>query len=174
MRKLASVLCLGAVSTASVAQMASTNCTSMGGMTHCDTIGGGNSGAVVNNYGDDHSLEVLASVIHNASEASVRSKIGKMVAAGQCEEARSYALQKGRLELASAVTRLCQARSAAAPTTMALQSVQTPQPGGAPSTWSGQGVTANAPPPLSPYQQGRLLAARQLEEAAELSGSRKP
>lgn len=151
------------LSTAASAQMATTNCMAMGSMVNCNTIGGGG--------GDDHSLEILANAIHNASEASVRSKIGKMVAAGQCQEARDYALKKGRLEMASSVERLCSGQSAQSAPAVTITLPPAPQPArptplAMVSQPRSQAATGGLPG-LNPYQEGRLFADIQMQKQRE-------
>jgi len=160
MRKMICAFAMAAMSTAASAQTATTNCMAMESMVNCNTVGGG----------DDHSLEILANVIHNASESSIRSKLGRMVAEGHCQEARDYALKKGRLELASSVERLCSTQTASSPAATAYMPAppKIPQQTQPVAVSQDQSQSANAGwPGLTPYQEGRLLAAIQIQKERE-------
>ena len=86
----------------------STNCMAMGpDMAHCDTIGGQSqpqrsqasaSGGNGENWLDD---------LMPWRESNFRKKIGKMIAAGDCQGAAKLAYEKGRLELGAQIARTC-------------------------------------------------------------------
>lgn len=52
----------------------------------------------------------LGGFIHRMRERGLASKVGKMIAAGDCQGAFSYALEKGRFDLASQIQQMCAAR----------------------------------------------------------------
>lgn len=49
----------------------------------------------------------IRDLIDGTGERRVRSRVGKMLAAGDCDGALKYALEKGHLELAEQVAALC-------------------------------------------------------------------
>lgn len=94
------------------AQMSSSNCMAMGGgMVHCDTMSMGNAGGPASSGGDDGStamvLQGLGDLLGFNGEKSIRKRVGKLIADGDCEGAARYALQKGRIELANQVAQIC-------------------------------------------------------------------
>jgi hypothetical protein len=96
------------------AQLTSTNCMVTGDMLNCTSIGG-QSG---NDQNDSGRIlgEGIGSLISNIGEKNFRKKIGRMLAAGDCETASRYAYEKGRLELGSSIASQCRRPpSAAAP-----------------------------------------------------------
>ena len=88
----------------------STNCVTMGsGMMHCDTMDMSpptfNPGA--QQQADSNSGALLGLAIRGMRERSLNSKIGKMVASGDCQAALDYALTKGRFDIAEQVKGMC-------------------------------------------------------------------
>ncbi len=111
------------------AQMSSSNCMSMGGgMVHCDTMQMGNSGSVETSGGDDGStalvLQGLGDLLGFNGEKSIRKKVGKMLADGDCQGATRYALEKGRMELANQVTQMCRPAAASVPASIDPRNLQ--------------------------------------------------
>jgi hypothetical protein len=82
-------------------------------MATCNTTGGGTSGSY-NNDGGAALGQGLVDMIHGFKERSFRNKIGKMLAAGDCEGAVRYAYQKGRIELGASLQQTCAANRAQA------------------------------------------------------------
>lgn len=88
----------------------STNCITMGsGMMHCDTMDMSppafNPGVQQQSNANGGALLGLA--IRGMRERSLNSKIGKMVASGDCQAALDYALTKGRFDIANEVKSMC-------------------------------------------------------------------
>jgi hypothetical protein len=88
-----------------------TNCIAMGSdMAHCETIGGTRSTTPGANGGRDSGsgggfLDNILGM--NFQESSFRKKVGRMIAAGDCEGAARMAYEKGRLELGADISRTC-------------------------------------------------------------------
>lgn len=83
----------------------STNCMAMGpNMSHCDTVGGQSRPRAQEASGDDDSLldELMPWRV-----ANFRKKLGKMIAAGDCQGAAKLAYEKGKLELGAQISRTC-------------------------------------------------------------------
>lgn len=101
-----SLLVMVAASQAS-AQTSSSNCMALGGgLVHCNTttMGGGRG------YNEDGGAALgrgIASLITRNRERSLRKRIGKLLADGDCQGAANYAYQKGRLELGAAIADAC-------------------------------------------------------------------
>jgi hypothetical protein len=87
----------------------STNCMAIGpNMAHCDTIGGqahpqtqqanASGGGNGENWLDD---------LMPWREGNFRKKLGKMIAAGDCQGASKLAYEKGRLELGAQIAKTC-------------------------------------------------------------------
>lgn len=90
-----------------------TNCMSMGStMVTCNTTGGATSNQA--NNGDTTGAAGIVSFVRTLSERSFRSKIGKMLSAGDCEGAARYAYEKGRLELGGEIRKQCAPQGTAA------------------------------------------------------------
>jgi hypothetical protein len=85
----------------------STNCIVMtGGLVHCDTMPGYDVAAA--QRANAEAGAQIGSAIRVMRERSLRAKIGKMAAGGDCQGAIAYALTKGRYDLASEVRNACQ------------------------------------------------------------------
>lgn len=77
------------------------DCMAMGGgMVHCNGTGGddGSTAMVLQGLGD---------LLGFNGEKSIRKRVGKLMADGDCEGATRYALQKGRMELANQIAQMC-------------------------------------------------------------------
>jgi hypothetical protein len=83
--------------TGAIAQ-STTDCMVMGKLVHCDT-------SDVNSQ-DDIGTN-LGLLIARMQENSLRKKLGKMMAAGDCQGAVKLAYEKGRLELGAQIARTC-------------------------------------------------------------------
>lgn len=88
------------------AQMSSTNCMTMGGgMVHCDTM---DMDAANGSEDSGYALgQGIGALIAKSRENSFRKKLGRMLAAGDCEGAVRFALEKGRIELGTDIARSC-------------------------------------------------------------------
>ena len=80
-------------------------CTTSGGSRQYQNDGG--SRQYQNDGGATQLGEGLASFISRMKERSLRAKIGKMIAGGDCEGAAKFALSKGRLDLGAAIRNGC-------------------------------------------------------------------
>lgn len=81
----------------------STNCMAMGPtMASCNTIGSANASANASSDGDPFDF------IHALQARALRKKIGKMIAAGDCQGAARLAYEKGQIELGAAIPHICQ------------------------------------------------------------------
>lgn len=91
-----------------------TNCMSMGGtMVTCNTTGGPKPmQSDIGDGGDTTGAAGVVSFVRALGERSFRSKIGKMLSAGDCEGAARYAYEKGRLELGSEIRKQCAPQAA--------------------------------------------------------------
>ena len=98
------------------AQLSTSNCIVMGpNMVHCDTMD--MSTPSTPQTGPDSGTQLgtaLGQLISGTSDQHVRSNVGRMLAAGNCDGAYQYALQKGRFDLASRVRDLCATGSVSA------------------------------------------------------------
>jgi hypothetical protein len=73
-----------------------------GGMVHCDTMD------LSQPKDDDDDVGTnLGLLIARMQENHLRKKIGKMLAAGNCQAAAQLAYEKGRIELGAEVARMC-------------------------------------------------------------------
>lgn len=82
---------------ATTAQAQSTNCMAIGpNMVHCDTTGG------QSRYVDTD----WAAAFQHIHDRHVKKKIGKLIVAGDCQGAYTYALQES-LDLAARVREIC-------------------------------------------------------------------
>ena len=93
---------------------ATTNCMSMGpNMASCNTTGGqtttvmGQGGSSYQYDGGAALGRGLGDLIRGINERSFRSKVGKMLAAGECEDAYNYALKKEHIELGLKLQQYC-------------------------------------------------------------------
>ena len=87
------------------------------GMMHCDTMDMSppatpTMGQPAFNMGADQQSNsnggaLLGLAIRGMRERSLNSKIGKMVASGDCQAALDYALTKGRFDIAEEVKGMC-------------------------------------------------------------------
>lgn len=86
----------------------STNCMSIGpNMAHCDTVAGQSQPHTPQaNAGSDNGGGWLDDLMP-WREGNFRKKIGKMIAAGDCQAAAKLAYEKGRLELGAEIARSC-------------------------------------------------------------------
>lgn len=100
--KLALSLLVSITATGAVAQ-SNTDCMVMGNLVHCDTSDA--------NSQDDLGTN-LGLLIARMQENSLRKKLGKMLAAGDCQGAVKLAYQKGQLELGAQIARTCRPVSA--------------------------------------------------------------
>ena len=86
----------------------STDCMVMANLIHCNRLP--DSSRSQGKY-DYQGQEVLGRAVGNLvfgnRELSFRKKVGAMLADGDCQGAARYALQKGRLELSTAIARSC-------------------------------------------------------------------
>jgi len=89
----------------------STSCTTYGNMTNCQTQGGLNlpppvmqtdSGGL-----DGDALQSLAANVRTKKARGRQKKVGKLIAAGDCQGAVAYALDKGDLPLADYARSYC-------------------------------------------------------------------
>jgi hypothetical protein len=72
------------------------------GMVHCDTMD------LSQPKDDDDDVGTsLGLLIARMQENSLRKKIGKMLAAGDCQGAAKLAYEKGRLELGAQIAKTC-------------------------------------------------------------------
>jgi len=94
------VLLTGAVG--ANAQSSSTCMVMGGGLIHCDTMDMGSTDRF-----EDARVARFGLAIQAMRERSLRAKIGKMVAGGDCKGAYTYALTKGRMDLAGEVRNIC-------------------------------------------------------------------
>lgn len=105
-----SVLILGTfapVGPSRASAQSSTNCMVMGGgLVHCDTMGMGTMRQPSPDGGAALGRGIRA-LIERSKENSLRKKLGKMVADGDCQGAARLAYEKGRLEWGSAITQTC-------------------------------------------------------------------
>ena len=81
-----------------------TDCTAIGNMATCNTSGGYRQPSA---DGGTSLGKGIGSLISRIGENSFRKKVGKMLAAGDCQGAANYALQKGRLELGNSILQSC-------------------------------------------------------------------
>ena len=88
----------------------STNCMAMGpNMAHCDTTGGQSQPHTSQaNAGSDNGGSWLDDLMP-WREGNFRKRIGKLIAAGDCQGAAKLAYEKGRLELGGQIARTCSA-----------------------------------------------------------------
>ena len=90
----------------------STNCMSMGsGMVHCDTMDmapPGNSSA--DNEGNRQLGLAIHKLILGDTEKAFRVKVGKLLAAGDCQGAARMALESGRLVLGQSISEKCRSQ----------------------------------------------------------------
>lgn len=102
-RRAALLLGLSALAVSSANAQSSTNCIGMGtGMVHCDTMD------LSQPKDDDDDVGTsLGLLIARMQENSLRKKIGKMLAAGDCQGAAKLAYEKGRLELGAQIAKTC-------------------------------------------------------------------
>lgn len=139
MRKVLITLAALTASSYAVAQT-TTTCMDLGsGMTSCNSAGPqGHSTATCMRHGSivscnsmDHfsSLDSdqshpdsgailgkgIADFVNGIKERNFRKKVGKMLAAGNCKDATTYAYEKGRIEFASAIAQRCSTTTVAAP-----------------------------------------------------------
>jgi putative hemolysin len=85
----------------------STNCMAMGpNMAHCDTIGGQSQPRAPQANASDNGGSWLDDLMP-WREGNFRKKIGKMIAAGDCQGAAKLAYEKGRLELGAQIAKTC-------------------------------------------------------------------
>jgi hypothetical protein len=127
----ASIACI--LSGPAMAQV-STNCIGNAGFVHCDSYDSGAAAAANAEAGRE-----IGQAIAMMKEKSLRAKLGKMVAAGDCQGAATYALQKGRFDMVEGLKQFCGAGGAQVREVAPLAS-------SAPSA------------PLSPYEAGRAAA----------------
>lgn len=100
-----------------VAQSSSTSCFTNGTMTNCNTYaypnngGGGALAGFAQGLHESGALNGLGARIREQRAEHAKQKryetAGKLIAAGQCDEARSFALTSGDLDLAERVAGLC-------------------------------------------------------------------
>lgn len=94
-----------------------TNCMRMGAdMATCQTTGGTSYNS---SDGGAAAGAGLVDIIRGFQERSFRSKVGKMIAAGDCTGAVRYAVEKGKFEVAASLQILC-SQSAQAPAVSSL------------------------------------------------------
>lgn len=94
---LAVAFLASSTATGPVAQ-STTDCMVMGKLVHCDTADANSEDDVGTNLG---------LLIARMQENSLRKKLGKMLAAGDCIGAVKLAYEKGRLELGAQIARTC-------------------------------------------------------------------
>jgi hypothetical protein len=101
--KVVAFLAFASSTVTSASAQSSTNCIGMGtGMVHCDTMD------MSQPKDDDDDVGTnLGLLIARMQENSLRKKIGKMLAAGDCRSAAKLAYEKGRLELGAQIARTC-------------------------------------------------------------------
>lgn len=90
-----------------------TNCISMGAdMATCTTTGD-NSRITTGSQPDSGTAlgRGISDLVHSIKERSFRSKVGKLLAAGDCQGAARYSLQQGRIELGNSILIQCSAAS---------------------------------------------------------------
>lgn len=88
-----------------------TTCMSMGpNMMTCDTIGGGTTSSAPSSDGGAALGAGLGALIAQGRERSFNKKVGALLAAGDCDGAARFALEKGRLDLGRQLLAECQAR----------------------------------------------------------------
>jgi len=95
-------------------QSATTTCQTHSGITTCDTRDTGIQPSVPpTDYSsrmaqiDTSGLDTLAANVRANKGRKARKKVGKLIAAGQCDEAVSVALNAGDLSLASQARSFC-------------------------------------------------------------------
>jgi hypothetical protein len=79
-------------------------------MVHCDTMdmGGTGQSAYDPSYENGAALgRGIGALIARSRESSFKKKVGSMLAAGDCEGAAQFALEKGRLELGTSIAQAC-------------------------------------------------------------------
>lgn len=134
MRRTASITACVLLASSASAQV-STTCMAMGaGMIHCDST---------DPQAEAEGWRELGLAISQIKENSLRAKLGKMVAAGDCTGASTYALQKGRFDMAQGIKQFCAANRDIVPQ-VATTAAVAPQP------------------QLSPYEAGRAAARAQM------------
>jgi hypothetical protein len=94
----AAFLVIASFTGTAVSAQSTTDCVVMGRVVHCDTSDA--------NSQDDLGTN-LGLLIARMQENSLRKKIGKMLAAGDCQGAVELAYEKGRLEMGAAIARTC-------------------------------------------------------------------
>ena len=123
------------LSSPTIAQV-STDCIGDSHFVHCDSTDEGAAAAARAQTGRE-----IGQAVAVMREKSLRAKLGKMIAAGDCQGAATYALQKGRFDLVQGLKQFCGNGGA---------QVQNVAPLAAPA-----GAVAR---PMSPYEEGRAAA----------------
>jgi hypothetical protein len=109
MRIFHAVGCAAAISaTAAQAQLSTTNCIAGAyGSLNCQTTG---LSPQSSSGGTDLGAAGLGLFIARHREKAFQAHVGKLVAAGDCQGAITYALQKGRMDMAQQVRDFCAGR----------------------------------------------------------------
>ena len=87
-----------------------TNCNATGpNMATCTTMGGTTAEPAGSSEGGYAFGQAISTILQKRAEASFRKKIGAFLAAGDCEGAAKFALEKGRLDVGPAIAQACAA-----------------------------------------------------------------
>ena len=112
------------VATGAVAQDSTTSCTQIYNTVNCDTraapAAGGAAAGFARGFSDSferegglsHILERRRQMMDERRQKARNAEVGKLIAAGRCADARSYALTAGDLDLAQRVASFCPAPAA--------------------------------------------------------------